>query len=131
MRTDESEDLIPVEPGHRDVEADDVDITRQDALDGTFGALDQILRRSMNLELQRIWQERPTTTVLVTHGIDEALFLADRVVVMQGRPGRVAEIVDVPFARPRALSLFGSTAFRDLEDRVAATLHRQEPVDAG
>jgi NitT/TauT family transport system ATP-binding protein len=102
-------------------------VTQPDVLllDEPFGALDQLLRRSMNIELQRIWRERPTTTVLVTHGIDEALFLADRVVVMQGRPGRIAEVIDVPFARPRALSLFGSAAFRDLQDQVAEVLYRQ------
>ena len=92
-------------------------------LDEPFGALDQILRRSMNLELQRIWLERPTTTLLVTHGIDEALFLADRVAVMQSQPGRIAQIVDVPFARPRTVDLFNSPAFRALEQRVAAILY--------
>ena len=108
-------------------------VTQPDVLllDEPFGALDQLLRRSMNLELQRIWLERPTTTVLVTHGIDEALFLADRVVVMQGRPGRIAEVIDVSFARPRELALFGSTAFRDLEDHVAAVLYRREAAAAG
>ncbi len=102
-------------------------VTQPDVLllDEPFGALDQILRRSMNIELQRIWRERPVTTVLVTHGIDEALFLADRVVVMQGRPGRIADMIEVPFARPRALSLFASSAFRDLEDQVAGVLYGQ------
>ena len=100
-------------------------VTQPDVLllDEPFGALDQILRRGMNIELQRIWTERPTTTVLVTHGIDEALFLADRVVVMQSRPGRITEIIDVPFARPRDLGLFTTRAFRDLEDHVADVLY--------
>ena len=92
-------------------------------LDEPFGALDQILRRSMNLELQRIWLERPTTTLLVTHGIDEALFLADRVAVMQSQPGRIAQIVEVPFARPRKVDLFNSTEFRALEQQVAGILY--------
>ena len=92
-------------------------------LDEPFGALDQILRRSMNLELQRIWLERPTTTLLVTHGIDEALFLADRVAVMQSQPGRIAQIVEVPFARPRTVDLFNSTEFRALEQQVAGILY--------
>ena len=101
-------------------------VTQPDVLllDEPFGALDQLLRRAMNQELQRIWQERPTTTMLVTHGIDEALFLADRVVVMHGRPGRIAEIIDVPFPRPRPLDLFGDPAFRALEDHVAVVLYR-------
>jgi NitT/TauT family transport system ATP-binding protein len=92
-------------------------------LDEPFGALDQILRRSMNLELQRIWLERPTTTLLVTHGIDEALFLADRVAVMQSQPGRIAQIVEVPFARPRKVDLFNNPEFRALEQQVAGILY--------
>jgi NitT/TauT family transport system ATP-binding protein len=91
-------------------------------LDEPFGALDQILRRSMNLELQRIWLESRPTTVLVTHGIDEALFLADRIVVMQRNPGRIACIVEVPFARPRRSELFAATEFHRLEDEVAGHL---------
>ncbi|MDZ4295498.1 MAG: ABC transporter ATP-binding protein [Hydrogenophaga sp.] len=105
-------------------------VTQPDVLllDEPFGALDQILRRTMNQELQRIWEQRPTTTLLVTHGIDEAVFLADRVVVMHGNPGRIAAIIDIPFERPRDLGLFTTPAFRDLEDRVASVLyeHRQE-----
>ena len=107
-------------------------VTQPDVLllDEPFGALDQILRRTMNVELQRIWMERATTTVMVTHGIDEAVFLADRVVVMHGDPGRIAGIVEVPFERPRSLSLFTDSAFRRVEDTVAAALYghgRDEP----
>jgi NitT/TauT family transport system ATP-binding protein len=91
-------------------------------LDEPFGALDQILRRSMNLELQRIWLESRATTVLVTHGIDEALFLADRIVVMQRNPGRIACIIEVPFARPRRPELFAAREFHGLEDEVANQL---------
>ena len=91
-------------------------------LDEPFGALDQILRRSMNIELQRIWLESRPTTVLVTHGIDEAIFLADRIVVMQRNPGRIGCIVDVPFARPRHPDLFASAEFHRLEDEVAGHL---------
>jgi NitT/TauT family transport system ATP-binding protein len=88
-------------------------------LDEPFGALDQILRRSMNLELQRIWLENRPTTVLVTHGIDEAVFLADRIVVMQRNPGRIGCIVEVPFARPRHPDLFAAPEFHRLQDEVA------------
>jgi NitT/TauT family transport system ATP-binding protein len=92
-------------------------------MDEPFGALDQILRRSMNLELQRIWMESRATTILVTHGIDEALFLADRVVVMHADPGRIAQIVDIPFRRPREVELFSAPEFHRLEDEVAGYLY--------
>ncbi|MDQ0467586.1 NitT/TauT family transport system ATP-binding protein [Labrys wisconsinensis] len=92
-------------------------------LDEPFGALDQILRRQMTVELQRIWLENRPTTLFVTHGIDEAVFLADRVVVMHSRPGRIAEIVPVEFPRPRAPTLLSDPAFHRLSDRVAAALH--------
>lgn len=80
-------------------------------LDEPFGALDQITRRMLNIELQRIWSSQRITTVLMTHGIDEAAFLADRIVVMHARPGRIARIVDVPFPRPRDPALFGHPDF--------------------
>jgi NitT/TauT family transport system ATP-binding protein len=92
-------------------------------LDEPFGALDQILRRQMNIELQRIWAETGVTTLLVTHGIDEAVFLADRVAIMQAAPGRIVEVVDVPFARPREPSLFADGEFHHLCDRIAGVLH--------
>lgn len=92
-------------------------------LDEPFGALDQILRRQMNIELQRIWSESRATTLLVTHGIDEAVFLADRIVVMKSKPGRIATIIDVPFARPRDKSLFQQPEFHALNDVVASALH--------
>ncbi|MGF1626331.1 MAG: ABC transporter ATP-binding protein [Alphaproteobacteria bacterium] len=91
-------------------------------LDEPFGALDQILRRSMNLELQRIWLERSPTTLLITHGIDEAVFLADRVAIMAASPGRITRLVDVPFPRPRPASLMTSPEFHRLSDAVAEGL---------
>jgi len=92
-------------------------------LDEPFGALDQILRRQMNIELQRIWSESRATTLLVTHGIDEAVFLSDRVAVMHNRPGRIVTVIDVPFHRPRSKELFSESAFHKLSDMIANTLH--------
>jgi NitT/TauT family transport system ATP-binding protein len=92
-------------------------------MDEPFGALDQILRRSMNIELQRIWMEKRPTTILVTHGIDEAVFLADRVAIMQRNPGGIAQIIKVPFERPRRPELFAAPEFHRLEDEIAAVLY--------
>ena len=95
-------------------------------LDEPFGALDAVTRRSMNMELQRIWSEDRITTLLVTHGVDEALLLADRVVVMGGRPGRVTKTIEVPFARPRLPEIQRSAAFHELADELTLAL---EPED--
>lgn len=92
-------------------------------LDEPFGALDQILRRQMNIELQRIWAETGVTALLVTHGIDEAVFLADRVAVMQADPGRIVELIDIDLPRPRDPALFSAAHFHDLCDRIAGVLH--------
>lgn len=92
-------------------------------LDEPFGALDQILRRQMNVELQRIWLERKSTTLLVTHSIDESVFLSDKVVVMQSAPGRVVEEFEIPFSRPRKTSLFSDPEFHNLTDKISVSLH--------
>jgi NitT/TauT family transport system ATP-binding protein len=99
-------------------------VTTPDVLlmDEPFGALDLILRRQMNLELQRIWMERRPTTILVTHGIDEAVFLADRVAVLGGRPGRIVGTVAVAFSRPRPTAIFRDPVFHGLTDRVGELL---------
>jgi NitT/TauT family transport system ATP-binding protein len=98
-------------------------------LDEPFGALDAVTRRQMNLELQRIWSAQRISTLLVTHDVAEALFLADRVVVMSGRPGRVVKTLQVPFARPRQPEVMRSEAFHRLADELTATLEPTEPTE--
>jgi len=80
-------------------------------MDEPFGALDAMTREAMNVELQRIWMERRKTIVFVTHSVGEAVFLADRVVVMSPRPGRIVDTLAVDFPRPRPLSIMNTEAF--------------------
>jgi NitT/TauT family transport system ATP-binding protein len=87
-------------------------------MDEPFGALDALTREAMNLELLRIWQTSMKTVVLVTHSIEEALLLSDKVAVFAPRPGYVREILDVPIARPRTAATRSDPVFIQLAEKL-------------
>jgi NitT/TauT family transport system ATP-binding protein len=89
-------------------------------MDEPFGALDAMTRDSLNVEVNRIWRTAQKTAVLITHSIPEAVFLSQRVVVMGPRPGRIIEIVDVPFGPERKLELLGTPEFAKLSAYIRA-----------
>jgi NitT/TauT family transport system ATP-binding protein len=92
-------------------------------MDEPFGALDALTRERMNAELQRIWMASGKTVVLITHSIDEAIFLGDRVVVMSPRPGRIVRDLKVDIPRPRVASeTFGSPGHVELAREIRALL---------
>jgi NitT/TauT family transport system ATP-binding protein len=98
-------------------------------MDEPFGALDAMTREKMNLELQRIWFETKKTVLFITHSIPEAVFLADRVLVMTERPGDIAAIYDVPLPRPRSLAVMGDPAFVDLTQAIRRHFYAQGTLD--
>lgn len=106
-------------------------------MDEPFAALDAQTREILQSELLRIWEEHKKTIVFITHSLDEAIYLSDRIAVMTHRPGRIKSILDVPLARPRPAEIRHSPAFVHLReqawdvlrDEVAfASGHRQQPL---
>ena len=91
-------------------------------MDEPFGALDAMTRETMNLELQRIWQAQRKTVVFITHSIAEAVFLADRIVVMSPRPGRILEVIANPMPRLRSLDDMLEPAFSEMVRHVRGLL---------
>src|SRR5690242_7256725 len=98
-------------------------------MDEPFGALDAMTRERMNVELMSIQRETRKTVLLITHSIPEAVFLADRVLVMTERPGAIAAIYDVPLQRPRSLDAMADPVFTELVQRIRKHFFTQSSVD--
>jgi NitT/TauT family transport system ATP-binding protein len=91
-------------------------------MDEPFGALDAFTRDEMNLLLLKLWSETGKTIVFVTHNISEAIFLADRVVVMTSRPGRLAHIYDIDLPRPRTVEMTFEPGFIEMIQEIKQTV---------
>ena len=98
-------------------------------MDEPFGALDAMTRENMNVELQRIWMERKKTVLFITHSTSEAVFLADRVIAMTPRPGRIADAFDVDLPRPRPLEVMKTPEFGAYVKRVRVALNSGGGLD--
>jgi NitT/TauT family transport system ATP-binding protein len=94
-------------------------------MDEPFGALDAFTRDEMNMLIEEIWEETKKTIVLVTHSIQEAVFLSNKVHVMSARPGRMHKMFEVPFPRPRNLKLMESKEFFDLVNEIKSEIQHQ------
>ncbi len=99
-------------------------------MDEPFGALDAMTREQMNLELQRIWLGRKKTVLFVTHSIAEAVFLADRVLVMTPRPGRIMDAVPIEIPRPRHLEAMNFPEFCAAVSSIRTQFHAKGALDA-
>lgn len=93
-------------------------------MDEPYGSLDAMTKEHLQAEVLRMWSQSGNTVCFVTHDLEEALLLADRIVMLMPRPGRLAEIIDVPFPRPRDVSLKTSRPFQDVRRQLTESLGR-------
>lgn len=91
-------------------------------MDEPFGALDEVLRDQLNLELLDLWQKQGQTIIFITHSIREAVFLSDRVLVMNTNPGRIVDEITVDLPRPRSYETFTSKRFMELTDQITSLI---------
>jgi NitT/TauT family transport system ATP-binding protein len=97
-------------------------------MDEPFAALDALTREELGFELMRIWAADKKTVVFVTHNITEAILLADRVVAMTPRPGRIARVIDIALARPRTIDMEFTETFKSYSDQVREVIyHGRQP----
>ncbi len=98
-------------------------------MDEPFGALDAMTRETMNVELQRIWMDSRKTVLFITHSTAEAVFLADRVIVMTARPGRIGDVFKVDLPRPRSLDVMNTEGFGAYVRRIRTALNAGGGLD--
>jgi len=97
-------------------------------MDEPFGALDAQTRCTMQSYLQEIWQNVEVTVLFITHDLEEAIYLADRILVLDANPGRVLEVIDVPLPRPRSPEQFVEPRFLAVKQRLEELIHRPDQV---
>lgn len=100
-------------------------------MDEPLGALDAQTRTLMQEQLVQLWEAERKTVILVTHAIEEAMLLGDQIVIMSARPGRVKEILPVPFARPRKIEIEASPEFAQMKQSIWESLRDEVQTSLG
>jgi NitT/TauT family transport system ATP-binding protein len=100
-------------------------------MDEPFGALDALTRHAMQELLTSIWERHRLTVLFITHDVEEAVYLSDRVAVMTNRPGRIKDIITVDLPRPRAYDMVGAAEFQRLQRRILDTIRSEARLAAG
>jgi NitT/TauT family transport system ATP-binding protein len=100
-------------------------------MDEPFGALDAQTRTKMQMHLLDIWRNVDITVIFITHDLDEAIFLADRILVLKAHPGEVQELIEVPVPRPRTAAQLSSAEFLATRRRLDALIHQPAAAPPG